>query len=78
MKKVFFNPGDRSFIVTVLEKKSKIVISLKVQKRISNQDLLVSFASITKLKNNTKNEVVIVDYFTVTEVSPRSIVPHFN
>ena len=44
---------------------------------MSYQDSIVSFASITKLKNN-KNEVIIVDYFGIAKVSPISIVRYFN
>ena len=51
--------------------------SLKVRNCVSNQDLLGSFASIAKMENN-KNEVVIVYYIAVTEVSPRTTVPHFT
>ena len=45
MKKIVLDPGDRSF---------------KVRNCVSNQDLLVSFVSITKMKNNKKNELLII------------------
>ena len=62
----------------LLNKKSTIVISIKIFDKVSNEDLSIAFASITKINQNREVSPVIVDYIGSTEVAPNDIIPSFN
>ena len=69
---------DHSFFEALLKKKLTFIFSLKLQNLISNEDMLLSFASFTKIKKNSKIGLVIIDYFRCTKTLPKKIIPSFK
>ena len=45
---------------------------------MSNEELFIAFASITKINQNRDISLVIIDYNGSTEVAPKDIIPSFN
>ena len=78
MMKNFTDEGDQSFFEALLKKKSAFIISLKAQNLILNGDMVIAFASFTKIKKKNEIGLVIIDYFGCTEVSPKEIIPSFK
>ena len=48
MQDIFTNDGDHTLFDNLLNKKSTIVISIKIFNKVSNEELIIAFASITK------------------------------
>ena len=62
----------------LLNKKSTIVISIKIFNKVSNEELIIAFASITKIKQNRDILHVILDYIGSTDVAPKDIILSLN
>ena len=45
---------------------------------MSNEELIIAFASFTKIKQNRDGSLVIIDYIGSTEVAPKDMIPSFN
>ena len=43
-----------------------------------NEDLIIAFASMTKINKNRDVSLVIVDHIWSTQVAPEEIIPSFN
>ena len=50
MIKNFTDEGDHSFFDALLKNKLAFIISLKAQNLISNENMIIAFASFTKIK----------------------------
>ena len=46
--------------------------------RVSNEELIIAFASITKINQNRDVSLVIEDYIGSTEIAPKDIIPSFS
>ena len=75
---IFTDKVDHSFFEILLKKKSTLILSLKAQSLMSNEDMIIAFATFTMIKKNNKICRVIIDYFGCTEASPKKIIPSFN
>ena len=45
---------------------------------MSNEELIIAFASITKINKNRYDSLIIVDYIGSIEVAPKDIISSFN
>ena len=78
MQEIFIDYSDHTFFDNLLNKKSTIIILIKVFNKVLNGELIIAFASITKINKNRDVSLVIVDYIGSTEVAPKDIIPSFN
>ena len=78
MMNTFTDEGDYSFFETSLKKKSAFIILLKAQNLISNEDMIIAFALLTKIKKNDEIDLVLIDFFGCTEASTKEIIPSFK
>ena len=69
MMKIFTDEGDHSLFETLLKTKSIFIISLKSQNTISNEIMIITFASFTKIKKNDEIGLVIKKYFRCNDAS---------
>ena len=52
MMNIFTDEGDHPFYRILLKKKSKFIISFKAQNLISKEDMIIAFASFTRIRKN--------------------------
>ena len=78
VQEIFTDDGDHTFFDNLLNKKSTIVISIKIFNIVSNAQLIIVFASITKINQNRDISLVILHYIGSTEFAPNDIIPSFN
>ena len=71
MQEIFTDDGDHTFFDNLLSKKFRIVMSIKTFSKVSNEELIITFASITKINQNRDFSLVIIEYIVSTEVAPR-------
>ena len=78
MKDLFFEEPDHNCIDVLLKQKSTLVLTIQIKKDFSKKSTIIAFALITQVKKGKLTVLIIVDYFGVTEMCPRHIIPTFD
>ena len=78
MQEIFTDDGDHTFFDNSLNKKTTIFISIKIFNKLLDEELIIAFATITKINQNRDVSLNIVDCFGSIKVAPKGIIPSFN
>ena len=78
IQEIFTDNCDHTFFDHLVNKKSTIVISIKIFNKVSNEELVIAFVTTTKINQKRDVLLVIVEYIGSFEVAPKDIIPAFS